>query len=80
MEDKPVQSFVGGRSSKDNLYLIPISRWKSISLPDELNKEALFEDLNGILDDRYYEVIWKMIAGRMEYVRSIRDSRCIDER
>ena len=80
MEDKPVQSFVGGRSSKDNLNLIPDSYWRDLSLPEEPDSKALFDGLNGILDDRYYEVIWKMIAGRMEYVRSIRDSRCIDER
>lgn len=79
MEEKDVQSFVGGRNSKENLELIPDQWWKEFKLPDELGKDSLFYGLDGVLDDRYYDVIWQMITGRMEYVRSIRDSRCVHE-
>ncbi len=78
-EDKQVQSFVGGRSTRENLDLIPGAEWAGISLPDGIEKDTFFEGLYGILDDRYYEVIREMITGRLEYVRSIRDSRRIDE-
>ncbi|MCR4787404.1 MAG: hypothetical protein K5888_02355 [Lachnospiraceae bacterium] len=79
MEDKQVQSFVGGRSTRENLDLIPGSEWTGISLPERIDRDTFFEGLSGILDERYYDVIREMITGRIEYVRSIRDSRCINE-
>ncbi len=79
MENKQVQSFIGGRNSEDNLDLIPASWWTKVSFPEKMDYNILFNGLEGILDDRYYEVIYQMIERRMENARSIRDSRCINE-
>lgn len=71
MENTPVISFVGGRTSEDNLRLIPCSERKRLTLPEDIDKDTLFEGLIGILDERYFDLIWEMILLRIESARAI---------
>ena len=71
MADRRVQSFLGTGSTKDNLNLIKkqsLKRYIKKGLPE---RDALFTDLYGILEDAYYDRIWEMITKRYEYVKSI---------
>ncbi len=71
MADRRVQSFFGSGSTKDNLMLIKkqsLKRYIKKGLPE---REVLFSDLSGILDDVYYNRIWEMITRRYEYAKGI---------
>ena len=66
LEDVPVVSIVGGQSPMENLKLIPHSERKRLTLPEDIDRDSLFEGLGGILDDRYFDLIWEMIVLRIE--------------
>ena len=67
MEDKPVQCFVGSRSVKDNLELIPHKIRPKIQVLKETDKEILFKDLEDVLPNAFQEKIWEMIWKRWKY-------------
>ena len=71
LEDAPVISFVGGHSTMENLKLIPDSERKRLTLPEDIDRDELFNGLDGILDNRYFDLIWEMIVSRIESVRGI---------
>ncbi|MBQ0100563.1 MAG: hypothetical protein KBS39_03560 [Lachnospiraceae bacterium] len=62
--DLPVQCFVGSRSAKENLKLIPPDRMPRFSPLKESDKARLLDGLDGILTPRLQEKIWDMIWKR----------------
>ncbi len=63
MADKPVQCFVGSRSARENLKLIPHDRHPQLRLLTESDRDTLLVGLADALDrcwlDRIWEMIWK---------------------
>ena len=71
MEDKPVQSYLGGNSSKENLGLIPKENHfmnRKLTIQD---KSYILSGLNGVLSQKHLEKIWDMIWKRWKYYESM---------
>ncbi len=66
-DDKAVQCFVGSRSAKDNLLLIPRDQMPNINPLKESDREALLGDLSDVLGRVWLERIWEMIWTRWRY-------------
>lgn len=67
LEDKTVQSFLGSKSAKENLFLIPskyVFKGKKLVMKD---KEYIFDGLEGVLSQKHLEKIWEMIWKRWKY-------------
>ena len=64
LEDRPVQSFVGSRSARENLQLIPKEKLPELKLLMEGHKEYLLDGLDQALPRRDLEKIWEMIWRR----------------
>ena len=74
MEDKKVQSFVGGNSAAENLLLVPKKSMRRIpALPQDAGN-ILMDGLQDILTKRHRDVILKMIRKRWEYFEDLRHS------
>ena len=67
MEDKPVQCFVGSRSTQRNLDLIPKDKLPQINSLKEQNREYLFKGLEHIMSSSRQDKIWEMIWKRWQY-------------
>lgn len=74
-EDRPIQSFVGGRSSYENLRLIEDK--DCIKLPefDAKLKRILFEDLEGVVSKLWKDTIWDMLMERRKLYEDFCSSR-----
>ena len=73
LEDKPVQSFVGSRSTLENLKLIksnPVSRTLS---PQD--KGFILYDLDGVLPKAWLDKIWEMIQERWKHYEDMQNKR-----
>ena len=66
MADKPVQCFVGSRSSWDNLQLIPRDRRPPLHPLTENDRAILLEGLSEALDQQWLDRIWEMIWKRWQ--------------
>ena len=66
MADKPVQCFVGSRSSWENLRLIPRDRRPPLHPLTENDRAILLEGLSEALDQQWLDRIWKMIWKRWQ--------------
>lgn len=75
MEDKPVQCFVGSRSTKNNLELIPKDKYPHLNPLKEEDKEYLFEDLENVISENLRNRIWDMIWKRWKYYESFCNQR-----
>jgi hypothetical protein len=75
LEDKPVQCFVGSRSAKDNLELIPKNKLPKLNELKTGDKKILFEDLDGILPNYMLDKMWDMIWKRWEYYEDFCNKR-----
>ncbi len=64
MADNPVQCFVGSKSAKDNLKLIPKDSLPRLLPLRESNREILFADLENVLPFVWLDKIWEMIWRR----------------
>lgn len=64
MADKPVQCFVGSKSAKDNLKLIPKDSLPRLNPLRESNREMLFTDLETVLSQVCIDKIWEMLWRR----------------
>ena len=73
MEDRPVQCYVGSRSAKDNLGIIPIDANPIIRKIEERDRDVIFDGLEGILPPFYYDKIWNMIWERWCYYENLRN-------
>jgi hypothetical protein len=66
MADKPVQCFVGSRSSWENLRLIPRDRRPHLRPLTENDRAVLLEGLSEALDQQWLNKIWEMIWKRWQ--------------
>lgn len=66
MADKPVQCFVGSRSSCENLRLIPRDQRPSLHPLAENDRAILLEGLSEALDQQWLDRIWEMIWKRWQ--------------
>ena len=66
MADKPVQCFVGSRSSWENLRLIPRDRRPHLHPLTENDRAALLDGLSEALDQQWLDRIWEMIWKRWQ--------------
>ena len=66
MADKPVQCFVGSRSSWENLRLIPRERRPPLHPLAENDRAILLEGLSEALDQQWLDRIWEMIWKRWQ--------------
>ncbi len=64
MEDKRCQNFIGGYSCYENLNLIDDKRNVFSNELGEKDRAILFEGLQGVLSDTFFDAIWNMIYGR----------------
>ena len=73
MADKPVQCFVGSRSAKENLKLIPPDRHPQLHPLTEGDRDALLAGLSDALDRQWLDRIWEMIWKRWQTYENLRD-------
>lgn len=66
MADKPVQCFVGSRSSWENLRLIPRDQRPPLHPLVENDRAILLEGLSEALDQQWLDRIWEMIWKRWQ--------------
>lgn len=72
MEDRPIQCYLGSRSAKDNLMLIPKSELPKLKPLNIRDREVLMEGLDGVLSPKLQDKIWQMIWGRWCYYEDFR--------
>lgn len=75
MEDKPVQCFVGSRSTKNNLELIPKEKYPYLNQLKEEDKKYLFSGLDEIVSEEWKNKIWEMLWNRWRYYESFCNQR-----
>lgn len=75
LDDKPVQCFVGSRSTKNNLELIPKGKHPQLNSLKEEDKEYLFKDLEKVISENLRNRIWDMIWKRWKYYESFCNQR-----
>jgi len=66
LEDKPCNNFIGTWSCRGNLELISNPGQVFPHKLTEADRSVLFEGLDGILPEVYFEKIWEMIYGRYQ--------------
>ena len=71
MEDKPVQCYVGSRSARENLNLIPKSKLPKLNPLKETDKAYLMEGLESVLPTIWLDKIWDMIRGRWQVYENL---------
>lgn len=64
MEDKPCQNFIGSYSCYKNLNLIEDKKSVFSGCLAATDREFLFDGLDGVLPDLYFDRIWEMIFKR----------------
>jgi len=73
MADKPVQCFVGSRSTRENLNLIPAGQQPRIRSLKESDRAELLDGLEDTLDWRFLDRIWDMIWRRWQVYENLRN-------
>ena len=71
MNDVRTNNFLGGKSTKDNLNLIPKVWVPTFNRLKETDKEIILKDLDGIISPFRAEKIWQMIYRRWQVVEDI---------
>lgn len=64
MADKPVQCFVGSRSSWENLKLIPKDKRPRLNALTEANRGVIMNELDDALPRPWQDKTWNMIWRR----------------
>ena len=67
MEDKPVQCYIGSRSTKENLELIPKDKLPKLNKLKPEDKSFIMDGLDGIISEALQNKIWDMIYSRWCY-------------
>ena len=75
MADKPIQCFVGSRSAKDNLNLIPAGKSPELCPLQEKDLPSLIAGLDVVIDKRWLDRILEMIWKRWKEYESFCDQR-----
>ena len=69
-EDRPVNNFIGNKRLGRNLDLIDKNvRFNELA---ESDKGIIFNDLHGVLHERYFTIIWEIIWRRWQDVKKFR--------
>ena len=72
MADKPVQCFVGSRSARENLRLIPKDQHPRLTPLREHDRARLLEGLDGIITQKRQDRTWEMIWRRWQAYEDLR--------
>lgn len=64
LEDKIVQSFLRGKSTRDNLKLLPEKSFLAGRRLEREDKNYIFRDLDEVLPQKHLDKIWEMIWER----------------
>ena len=75
MQDRPIQCFVGSRSARDNLGLIPANALPQINRLNDQDRAIIMEGLDSILPQLWQDKIWEMIERRWCYYEDFCDQR-----
>lgn len=67
MEDKPIQCYIGSRSAKENLELIPKNMLPKPNALNSTDKAVVMEGLDGVISNGLQDKIWDMIYSRWCY-------------
>lgn len=67
MEDKPVQCYVGSRSAKENLELIPKDKLPKLNKLKITDRDIVMKGLDGVISETLQNKIWDMIYSRWCY-------------
>ena len=67
LEDKKVQSFVGGSSLFENLKLMDKNKLPKIRKLDSEDKKYIFKDIDRIMPKIWVDSVWKLINKRINY-------------
>ena len=67
MSDRPVQCFVGSKSTFENLKIIPYDKLPQFNPLTQNDREYILKDLDDILPKEYLDKIWEMIRRRYKY-------------
>lgn len=71
MDDRTVQCFVGSRSARDNLSIIPSDRRPAVRRIEERDRDFIFAGLEDALPEVYKDKIWEMIMQRWEQYENL---------
>lgn len=64
MADLPCNNYIGSRSTRENLSLIPEGKTPALHPLHESDREILMEGLEGIISEKLQDKIWNMIWKR----------------
>ena len=64
MDDKSVNNFIGGKSTKENLQLIPKNKLPQLNALKKGDGLFLMENLDGIISQKLQDKIWNMLWKR----------------
>ena len=70
MDDRPVNNFIGTKHLERNLDLI--DKQVEFALLNKQDEYKLFADLQGVLPERYFNIVWEIIWERWQNVKKFR--------
>lgn len=79
LEDKRIQSFVGGNSARKNLKLIPQDEMPALPKLREREREVLFMGLENTIGTEWLDKIWEMISRRRRLYEDLRSKRLVGD-
>lgn len=75
LEDKPIQSFFGGKSAFENLNLIDRENFITLPTFDDNFYEKLFKGLETVVSSIWIDKIWEMLIERRKVYEDFRNNR-----
>lgn len=75
LEDKKCGNFIGSSSCRENLSLIKNIGGVFSKPLRSSDRDALFEDLDDVLPEVFFDKIWEMIYGRFEILEDLSNNR-----
>lgn len=74
MQDRACNNYIGSRSTRENLKLIPVGKLPKLNPLQESDRKAVMEGLEGIipriLQDKIWEMIWKRWCAYEDFCHS----------
>ena len=75
LEDKVVQCFVGSRSARENLELIPSDKRPEIRALEKRDRSLIFGGLDQAMPKFFQNKIWKLISERWKVYENLQNNR-----
>lgn len=75
-EDKPIQCFVGGYSSFENLQLIPRDYLPQLPVFDVQMYDELYEGMDQIMSQKWIATTWHFLQVRAKIYEDFRNKKC----